>query len=104
LPLFVLLFLEMWNSSIKILRRPLQHWRVITRKQAVIATGNQIAVRLFWSSKASETQEAIERAEESVNSEWMNVVEDLQYRIIKEHREGSDASVSELVGITVPGT
>jgi len=50
--------------------------------------------------KASETQEALQCAEESVDSKWMNVVEDLQYRIFKEYREGSDASTNERVDIT----
>jgi len=51
--------------------------------------------------KASETQKAMQRAEESVDSEWMNVVEDLQYRIIKEYCERSDASTDERVDITI---
>lgn len=51
--------------------------------------------------KAAETQEAMQRAEESVESEWMNVVEDLQYRIVREFREGEEEASVEFADITV---
>ncbi len=52
--------------------------------------------------RAAETQEAMQRAEESVDSEWMNVVEDLQYRILKEYQEERIRSSSnESENITV---
>jgi len=42
----------------------------------------------------------MQRAKESVDSKWMNIAEDLQYRIIKEYREGSDASTNERMNNT----
>jgi len=51
--------------------------------------------------KAAETLEDMLRAEESADSEWMNAVEDLQYHIVKEYRDRSNASSEEFVDITV---
>ena len=41
------------------------------------------------------------QAEESVESEWMNVVDDVQHRIIREYRQECDSSDATLSSITV---
>jgi hypothetical protein len=51
--------------------------------------------------KSEETQEAMQRAEEFVESEWMNVVEDIQHRIIQEYRRENDLSDASFPSITV---
>ena len=42
--------------------------------------------------KAPETQAAMQRAEESVDMEWMDVVEAIQLRVVKEFCEAQDVS------------
>lgn len=52
--------------------------------------------------KAPETLEAMQRAEESVDFEWMNVVEDLQHRIIQQYQtERNDSLPFEFADISV---
>lgn len=65
------------------------------------ATLVQLLRREVELRKSEETQVAMQQAEESVESEWMNVVEDVQHRIIQEYRQECDSSDATLLSITV---
>lgn len=51
--------------------------------------------------KSEETLEAMQQAEESVESEWMNVVEDVQHRVLREYTHEHDPSDATFPKITV---
>ena len=102
-----------WKSSERMPKKPLQHLKVNSRNPLLLVPATdrcRKAERLFSFKllrrevelrKSEETQEAMQQAEESVESEWMNVVEDVQHRIIREYRQECDSSDATLPSITV---
>jgi len=48
-----------------------------------------------------QTQKAMEEAEESVNSEWMAVIDDLQRRIVEEHNASAPGNIVSLRDLRV---